>query len=281
MPAATYENKCVRVCLAVAHKVCACCALRPNLHVQLAPHDARRMEVNSFLSFTDLTEAEFESIMRRSCVVKIAARMFDKQYLDRHLPNHEDFGIFARDPTFSKKFTTTQYAAAWNRTQHVFESQRGQAACRDLIVEYTRGGKDQGMTERFMRRSCHLEPTGNQQDTGDVAKIAGVAVEVDAAKFLLKGPETVDESLRAFAVALMRETCDRGLEAMTQSYFYQRKRKIEGSSLGRQELWGKLPSTGLWRAQVVKAQHKDGQFRLVSESLSLRNLSPSAIFLIA
>ena len=76
-----------------------------------------KLEVNSMLAFNDLTEQEFESIMRRSCVIKIAARLFDKQYLDAHFPDHEEYGIFARDPSFTRKFQTSQYAAAWNHTQ--------------------------------------------------------------------------------------------------------------------------------------------------------------------
>lgn len=52
--------------------------------------------VHHLLFFDDLTEGEFESIMRRFCVIKVFARFFDKQYLSKHLPVHEELGIFAR-----------------------------------------------------------------------------------------------------------------------------------------------------------------------------------------
>ena len=66
-----------------------------------------RLEVNSVLSFADLTEGEFESIMRRSCVVKVAARLFDRSYLENNVPNHGRYGIFARDPTLAKQFLSS------------------------------------------------------------------------------------------------------------------------------------------------------------------------------
>ena len=44
--------------------------------------------------FNEVTAAEFESIMRRSAVIKIFARFFDRQYLLAHLPDHEQYGSF-------------------------------------------------------------------------------------------------------------------------------------------------------------------------------------------
>ncbi|CAK0856925.1 unnamed protein product, partial [Prorocentrum cordatum] len=214
-----------------------------------------KLEVNSMLAFSDLTEQEFESIMRRSCVIKIAARLFDKQYLGAHFPEHEEYGTFARDPSFTRKFQTSQCAAAWNRTQHVFEASNGEQQCQDFIVQYSRGGEDLGVTERYMRRACSL---GAPSVSDNQSLLAGVVVEVDADEFSLQAPTSASAKEREFAVALLRETCDRGLEAMALSYFNQRSRRIEGSSNNRQQLWDDLPCSGLWKLQATKAQHRDG-----------------------
>ncbi|CAK0911900.1 unnamed protein product, partial [Prorocentrum cordatum] len=145
-----------------------------------------KREVNSTLAFSDFTEQEFESIMRRSCVIEIAARLFDKQYLGARFPDREECGIFARDPSFARKFQTSQCAAAWNRTQHVFEASNEGQQC--------------------------------------------VMVDADASEFLLQAPPSATAEERESAVALLRETCDRGLEAMTLPYFDQRARRLEGRS---------------------------------------------------
>ena len=116
----------------------------------------KRMEVNSALEFYDIQEADYESIMRRSCVIEIYARFFDQAYLSAHLPNHEEYGIFARKPHLESAFTTLPYAGAWNVTQHAFEEQHGHQQCVDIIVSFCRGGGDGNRTDSFMRECCNL-----------------------------------------------------------------------------------------------------------------------------
>lgn len=198
-----------------------------------------RIEVNSLLAFNDLTEDEFESIMRRSAVIKIAARLSDRQYLEANFPSHAEYGIFARDPAFTIEFQTMQYAAAWNRTLHFFERQHGEQQCRGIIVAYTRGGKEGGLTERYMRCACSLEARNTTAaPVGPI--LAGVAVETDPRRFLIQGAPEESLHERQFAVGILREMCDRGLEAMAPSYFNQCSRKLPGSSRSREELWEML-----------------------------------------
>ena len=57
----------------------------------------KRLEVNSLFDLEEVTEKDFESIFRRSSVIKIFSRLFDKVYLAANdLLNAEQYGIFAR-----------------------------------------------------------------------------------------------------------------------------------------------------------------------------------------
>ena len=47
--------------------------------------------------FRGVMEKDIESIIRRSLVIKFRARFFPKIYLDKCLPGHETYGIFAGD----------------------------------------------------------------------------------------------------------------------------------------------------------------------------------------
>ena len=71
-----------------------------------------RLEVNSALKFYDITEQEYESILRRACLIEIYGRFFDKAHLDLHLSNHESYGIFGRKPHLEEAFCTLPYAGA-------------------------------------------------------------------------------------------------------------------------------------------------------------------------
>ena len=115
-----------------------------------------RIEVNSLLSFAEMTERDFESIFRRAAVVPIYARFFDATYLEANLKNHEKFGIFKRKPDLAQKFTTLPYAAGFNRICWVYEEKTSENGARTAINQYTRMAKYNGVTERFMSRSCRL-----------------------------------------------------------------------------------------------------------------------------
>eukprot|EP00973_Karenia_brevis_P039518 5454625-Karenia_brevis.AAC.1 len=62
--------------------------------------------------FTDITEASFESIARRLAVIRIMSRFFEKLYLEEHVPDHEDYGVFAREHDAKEFLTSTVGVAA-------------------------------------------------------------------------------------------------------------------------------------------------------------------------
>ena len=80
--------------------------------------------------FDGVTEAGFNAILRRSLLIKIVARFFDAKYLQRCFPNHEEHGIFPRDPTLKEFVTSNTGIAAGIRLQFAFELTHGEAACR-------------------------------------------------------------------------------------------------------------------------------------------------------
>ena len=57
----------------------------------------KRVELNKMFRFFEITEDNVESIVRRFAVIKIAAKFYEKAFLTSVLPNHEEFGIFARE----------------------------------------------------------------------------------------------------------------------------------------------------------------------------------------
>ena len=221
-----------------------------------------RMEVNSVLPFGTLGEDEFESIMRRSCVIKVFARFFDKQYLDKHLEDHQSMGIFARRLELSVKFQSSAYAAAWNRTQHCFEERHGEQDCQDIIANFTRNGGDRNLTERFMRDSCNLPRRDESAAAATDGHVAGCIVETDAQETLMgkdTSGEQPRETLRRFAIDLMKETNERNLNQMTLSYFKQRNRRVNGLQLTRDQLYAAVVKSGLWRrCELHRGKHKDG-----------------------
>ena len=116
-----------------------------------------RLEVNSALEFYDTTEAEYESILRRGCLIEIFARFFDQSYLDEHLPDHMSYGVFGRKPHLETAFCTLPYAAAWSRTQHAFEEKHTHQQCFDIIVDFCRNSGDRGCTDAVFREWCRLQ----------------------------------------------------------------------------------------------------------------------------
>ena len=130
-----------------------------------------------------------------------------------------EIGIFARRPDLPELFQQPRFAAAFNRVQHAFEERNNEVACRDIIVNFCRNGGDHGVTEAFMRDSCHLKRiplVGAEDDDKEAVRVAGVEVEVNRSVAICKQPQPMSDAFRSFSIALMREMCDDGFDYMTQ-----------------------------------------------------------------
>ena len=85
-------------------------------------------------------ETDIESIIRRSIVIKFRARFFPKVYLDTHLPDHEKYGIFARDPKLQDFLESGVGRAAAVQTQGAWELDNGEKDARQAIDYFHRCG---------------------------------------------------------------------------------------------------------------------------------------------
>ena len=109
------------------------------------------------IEFSDITEANFESILRRVALIKIQARFVDRAMLEAMPEDAAKYGIFPRDPDAKDFLTSGPAVAAGHRMQISFEMDHNEAACRDIVANYTRAGGDKGETVKYMRRALRHE----------------------------------------------------------------------------------------------------------------------------
>ena len=73
------------------------------------------MELNKLIQFSDISEANFESVLRRIALIKIQAQFFEERYLKQQRKDHEKFGVFKRDSDMKKFLTSTVGVAAGHK----------------------------------------------------------------------------------------------------------------------------------------------------------------------
>ena len=66
----------------------------------------KRYELNNFFSLDGITEENVDSMLRRSAVTMYKSRFYNKEYIQRHVPNAAARGIFPKDLA---GFTTRVY----------------------------------------------------------------------------------------------------------------------------------------------------------------------------
>ena len=81
----------------------------------------KRIEVNKLVKYSGITMHNYESILRRNLIVKIMARFFDEAYLKKYMPDHAEYGIFARDPSAKDFAVSGPAVAAGHKVQAIFE----------------------------------------------------------------------------------------------------------------------------------------------------------------
>ena len=113
----------------------------------------KRLECNRLFKFEEITEENFESILRRCAVIRIFSKFFEPIFLERHLPDHEKYGIFKREEDAKDFLTSKQGVVAGLRLQQVFSEKHSEAECRRIVQEYTRCGGDNGVTEKYIRQA--------------------------------------------------------------------------------------------------------------------------------
>ena len=101
----------------------------------------KRLEANRHLSFTGVTEHNFNSTLRRSFVYLINARFVEASHLtDAKYQDHHLDGIYPSDPELHHFVVSSPAVGAAIRKQHAFESLHSQPECLRLIDAYCKQG---------------------------------------------------------------------------------------------------------------------------------------------
>ena len=145
----------------------------------------KRIELNRIFHFEEITEQNIESILRRFAVIKIHAKFYEKQYLDKHLADHEQYGIFAREKDAKAFLTSSQGVVAGLRIHQVFAEENSLQQLDDKIIKFTRCGGDNGVTEKSIREACRLPPLTGDGEVGPERKLISPSQE-DAGDALVK-----------------------------------------------------------------------------------------------
>ena len=104
----------------------------------------KRLECNKLIEFQDITEDNFESIIRRFAVAQIQARFFEKAQLSGVDLDPDTRGVFCRDPELDSFYTSGLACAGGLKIQAAFEEINGKQDCLDIVQHYTRGGATKG-----------------------------------------------------------------------------------------------------------------------------------------
>ncbi len=173
----------------------------------------KRIELNKFLSFDDVTENNFESIMRRFAVIGIQARFFEAETFKALPGDRQKLGIFERDPELEGFIVSGPAVAAGHKLQYAFETEHGLDEGRQIIVHYTRGGGDNGIGEKYLRAACGLKPLD--------AVPAATQIPAGISTTDLDDVKTDDHMLRAASLFFAGIMNDRAWQFLTFSYYKQ------------------------------------------------------------
>ena len=211
----------------------------------------KRLECNKLIDFQDITEDNFESILRRFAVVAIQARFFEKAQLAGVELDPDTRGVFCRDPEMDNFYTSGPACAGGLKIQAAFEELHGKKECLDIVQHYTRGGGDKGVSVKYMRECCGLKPKDEESMLGDSAE-QEVVPEVVTLNLGVAGPEAVEEGPIQDSPTLIKTNLvvytallDKNLDAITPSYLAQVKKT--GDPTAKKELWAKMQSSPMWR----------------------------------
>ena len=74
----------------------------------------------------------------------------------KFLPEHEAYGIFAREPDAKAFLTSGPGTLAGLQIQHMFAEETTVDELRENVQRYTRLGGDHGHTNKYIRKACGL-----------------------------------------------------------------------------------------------------------------------------
>ncbi|OLP79865.1 hypothetical protein AK812_SmicGene39798 [Symbiodinium microadriaticum] len=116
------------------------------------------------LRFCGVDEETFNSVFRRSLVVRYKASFLDRDYILSKVQQPDERGIFPKDPTLKDFLRSSPACLVTLRALWQYARDHNAADCRKCLDEYVVGGKDEGLTESCVRQACGLKHTSKPED---------------------------------------------------------------------------------------------------------------------
>ena len=209
----------------------------------------KRLEVNRMMVFAGITQANFQSVMRRSLVWKPKARFHPDAVLKQAHADHELDGHFLADPSLKQFLISAPACAAGLRIQHAFELQHSQTDCVQIIDDYATGGDD-FLTEDKMRKACGLSIRVRHTETA--AGGAGL-LQVSDSQEERDEEEAQYQALRDFIVQHLLE---KGLSDIT-FWEFKRLECSQKPNAATQTIFQQLEKRHLMQKGCRKGKAKD------------------------
>ncbi len=133
------------------------------------------------------------------------------------------------------------------RLQHGFERMHNREACTTLLDDYVLRGRDQGITEKYLREACGLPPVKRgKTDDGTAIPLAlpkGITLGGNDDSQETRPPRAVDNVWKEAVRWLLRE----GHHGLTAGYLrHCPLAKIIGEK-NRKGQWQAIAESNLWR----------------------------------
>lgn len=202
----------------------------------------KRLELNSMINFENVVESNFESIMRRFAVISLKSRFVEPHTLRDVQIQPEGVGVFQRDPDLESFYTSGPAVAAGLKIQHAFERTHSMEDCRQVLIEYTRLGGDNGVGMAYLREACGLPAMSDlpQEQASALGSVAHLLAP-DA-----KQTAEVDRVAQV-SETLMRHLVTKGVDFLTRTLCMQCGGVHAVAGLTREALWNRLKESPLWR----------------------------------
>ena len=124
----------------------------------------RLLRVCAELRFFGVDEDTFNSLFRRSLAVRYKATFLDRDYILSKIQQPEERGIFPKDPTLKDFLRSSPACLVTLRALWQYARDHSAADCRKCLDEYVVGGKDEGLTELYVRQACGLKHVSKPED---------------------------------------------------------------------------------------------------------------------
>ncbi len=164
----------------------------------------------------------------------------DADWLHVNMPNHEEKGVFARDPTL-KDFVRSGPACLASLTD-LWSYARAHAAndCYQVIEDFVANGCDEGNTEPILRSACGVKE-----------KAPAISSAQQPAKVF--DPREADlESLSSASQVIMNIVLDSTKDVITLPQLCLAKTTLlPGTSGQREDLMKRLVNAGMWAKTEV------------------------------